>query len=534
MHLDVLQVLAGLYGNDHTEFTVIGETRDIAEDMERLSATYRILISDDFLQDLQQFSGYSYIPNTDENRSHEKVTSYWLLGRDDYPEQVSIDEIYAEYGTIEDGKIPAKASHKKAKAPAAGAATQLTERAQSRRSSIAAHRAAKEENKERPSILERRHVPQDGRQSLRGSINPDALKNLSTTLTETGVEESAVFDIMRLGNNQEIILVDFSHDDVDSALLNAVDQPSYELSMIMENPAESAGSFRTIMNDYSQTSGELFSNTTMPAAENLSDLETKLAAPRVSAVHTFTSGHVVAVEAPSLSDSALHTIVVTRGYSDNSERDSFEIPSVVVTPLEHEDETEEENLESFEAEAKETATDKEERREKSDTGELPSSHESYRQRRKKKRKKIRPSLENSAGTENPLPHLSGMIPLYERDVPNDPWSVPVNLLTPQTLRPPSDASLLAAKSDILAMDSLSKSQSLRLTNSEYETRQHHSLANVRNSRSQMSARFSDSSGVPLNSIPSQGSSYNAIGGRDSGLSTMHSDTQVSINFLEVF
>ncbi|XP_055341060.1 receptor-type guanylate cyclase gcy-12-like isoform X2 [Paramacrobiotus metropolitanus] len=225
-------VLAGLYGNDHTEFTIVGEARDIAEDMERLSATYRILISEDFLHDLQNFSGYSYVLNTDENRIHDKLTTYWLLGHDSYHDQTPLDEMYAEYGVIENGKVPARSSQKKVKPPAAGAAVPLTERAQARRSSIAAHRAAKEENRERPAILERRHTLHDGRQSLRGSIlDPEILKNLPS-LAQPHTEEAATFDIMQLGNNQQILVVDFSQEEANQEA--ALGRVSAELSVIAE------------------------------------------------------------------------------------------------------------------------------------------------------------------------------------------------------------------------------------------------------------------------------------------------------------
>ena len=134
--------------------------------MQRLSATFRILISEDFLEDLKHFNGYSYILNTDRSRFHEKKSTYWLLGRENYPFQESLDEIHGEFGHITDGRLPV-APKKKAKSAIAGAAPSHLERVQARRTSIAMYDAQKI-NENRPSILERRK-PRESRIS-RGSV----------------------------------------------------------------------------------------------------------------------------------------------------------------------------------------------------------------------------------------------------------------------------------------------------------------------------------------------------------------------------
>ncbi len=151
------QLIGGVYGMEHKEYTVFGETRDIAQDMERLSDTYRILVSQDFIQDLQKYNGFTYIRNTDKARKHDKVRTFWLLGRAKYAEQNALNEINEEYGAIRDGKVPPRPEAKKKTQMGGVKAPALSDRAIQRRGSMKTHQATQERSKQ-PSILERRQV----------------------------------------------------------------------------------------------------------------------------------------------------------------------------------------------------------------------------------------------------------------------------------------------------------------------------------------------------------------------------------------
>ena len=65
--------------------------------MERLSDTYRILISEQFLEDIKMFKGYTYMENIDSERAHDKVKTYWLIKRDNFSDQAALNEILLRY-----------------------------------------------------------------------------------------------------------------------------------------------------------------------------------------------------------------------------------------------------------------------------------------------------------------------------------------------------------------------------------------------------------------------------------------------------
>ena len=385
-----------MYGNEHKEYTVFGETRDIAEDMERLSDTYRILVSQDFINDLQKYNGFTYILNNDKRRAHDEVITYWLLGRVRYAEQSALNEINEEYGAIRDGRIPFRPASKKKTQMSGATAPALTERAMQRRGSIKTHQATQERSK-RPSILERRSGPQQPK-GRRGSVLEQ--NKLKEELGLNGT--TAAVDLVRLNKNQDLLVVDYEEEDLSTNNPKAP-PPEADKKLTKKSPKRT-NKERKLKKEPSAIA------------------ETPIVVPAASAVNPYEldneSKYGDPAEEPMLEPTPEDSdqvqilpqldLLLVIGPSNDSLPASLPAPETLTLPAEASDAS--------------VITP--------DPLLYPHSHEIHRLRRRKRRIPHRDSLHSHAETDNPAVHLQGAdsaISEVSRLFPEEPAIVPVAL-----------------------------------------------------------------------------------------------------------
>ncbi|GAU91815.1 hypothetical protein RvY_04002 [Ramazzottius varieornatus] len=90
--------VAGIYGNSHRSFTVVGSASDEASLVESAGATYRVLMSEAYYEALKMYPDFT----AQENNHDKKVLpgdqkTYWLRKKDNYKNQKILDDIAKLY-----------------------------------------------------------------------------------------------------------------------------------------------------------------------------------------------------------------------------------------------------------------------------------------------------------------------------------------------------------------------------------------------------------------------------------------------------
>ena len=90
--------VAGIYGNNHRSFTVVGAASDEASLVESAGATYRVLMSEAYFEALKMYPDFTAQQNNDDKKvlpGDQKT--YWLRKKDNYKNQKILDDIAKLY-----------------------------------------------------------------------------------------------------------------------------------------------------------------------------------------------------------------------------------------------------------------------------------------------------------------------------------------------------------------------------------------------------------------------------------------------------
>lgn len=98
--------VAGIYGNNHRGFTVVGMAHDEAVLVESVSASYRILLTEAFYEALKIYPDFTTQENLDERYGIAGKKTYWLTGQERYKYQKLLDDIERIYPPLVDGFLP--------------------------------------------------------------------------------------------------------------------------------------------------------------------------------------------------------------------------------------------------------------------------------------------------------------------------------------------------------------------------------------------------------------------------------------------
>ena len=88
--------VAGIYGNLHRSFTVVGCSCEAAV-MESAGATYRVLVTEAFQEALKVYPEFTLRVNADERHTQPNQKTYWLTKKEHYWQQGVLDEIAVAY-----------------------------------------------------------------------------------------------------------------------------------------------------------------------------------------------------------------------------------------------------------------------------------------------------------------------------------------------------------------------------------------------------------------------------------------------------